>query len=87
MKEHIVIVDEGQTNQTTDLMKNVDNAKESISIIADSFTAVAEKMKDLSDLLKEQYDVDDPMGKKRLNERTFKENVSQLKHVKKRGKW
>lgn len=87
MKEHIVIVDEGQPNQTTDLMKNVDNAKESISVLADSFTAVAEKMKDLSDLLKEQYDVDDPMGKKRLNERTFKENVSQLKHVKKRGKW
>ena len=87
MKEHIVIVDEGQPNQTTDLMKNVDNAKESISVLADSFTAVAEKMKDLSDLLKEQYDVDDPIGKKRLNERTFKENVSQLKHVKKRGKW
>lgn len=87
MKEHIVIVDEGQPNQTTDLMKNVDNAKESISVLADSFTAVAEKMKDLSDLLKEQYDVDDPMGKKRLNERTFKKNVSQLKHVKKRGKW
>lgn len=87
MKEHIVIVDEGQPNQTTDLMKNVDSAKESISVLADSFTAVAEKMKDLSDLLKEQYDVDDPMGKKRLNERTFKENVSQLKHVKKRGKW
>ena len=87
MKEHIVIIDEGQGNEL-DKLKSIDNTKESIQVLADSFTVVAEKMKGLVDALRdESIDVYDPMLDKRKKEKTFKENVASLKHVKKRGKY
>lgn len=42
MKEHIVVVDEGHPDDLNQL-QNIDNTKESIEILADSFVAVAEK--------------------------------------------
>lgn len=87
MKEHIVVVDEGHPDDLNQL-QNIDNTKESIEILADSFVAVAEKMKTLADALRdESVDIHDPVLNKRKKEKTFKENVSNLKHVKKRGKW
>lgn len=85
MEEHIVIVDEGQGNDL-DRLKNVSDTNESIQVLADSFTAVAEKMKGLADALRdESIDVYDPVADKRQREQSFKNGVSNLKHIKKRG--
>ena len=85
MKEHIVIVDEGK-NDNMDKLKNIDNTKESIQVLSDSFVAVAEKMRELANSLRDKsIDVYDPMADKRKKEQSFKNGVSNLKHIKKRG--
>lgn len=85
MKEHIVIVDEGKHNNI-DKLKNIDNAKESVQVLADSFITVAEKMRELANSLRgEPIDVYDPLTNKRKKEQSFKNGVSNLKHIKKRG--
>ena len=85
MKEHIVIVDEGE-HDNIDKLKNIDNAKESVQVLADSFVAVGEKMRELANSLRgESIDVYDPMADKRKKEQSFKNGVSNLKHIKKRG--
>ena len=85
MKEHIVIVDEGEHDNINKL-KNIDNAKESVQVLADSFVAVGEKMRELANSLRgESIDVYDPMADKRKKEQSFKNGVSNLKHIKKRG--
>lgn len=85
MKEHIAIVDEGK-HDNMDKLKNIDNAKESVQILADSFVAVGEKMRELANSLRdESIDVYDPMTDKRKKEQSFKNGVSNLKHIKKRG--
>lgn len=85
MKEHIAIVDEGK-HDNMDKLKNIDNAKESVQILADSFVAVGEKMRELANSLRdESIDVYDPMADKRKKEQSFKNGVSNLKHIKKRG--
>lgn len=85
MKEHIVIVDEGK-HDNLDKLKNIDNTKESVQILADSFVAVGEKMRELANSLRdESIDVYDPMADKRKKEQSFKNGVSNLKHIKKRG--
>ena len=85
MKEHIVIVDEGK-NDNMDKLKNIDNTKESIQVLSDSFVAVGEKMRELANSLRdESIDVYDPMTDKRKKEQSFKNGVSNLKHIKKRG--
>lgn len=85
MKEHITIVDEGK-HDNMDKLKNIDNAKESVQILADSFVAVGEKMRELANSLRdESIDVYDPMADKRKKEQSFKNGVSNLKHIKKRG--
>lgn len=85
MKEHITIVDEGK-HDNMDKLKNIDNAKESVQILADSFVVVGEKMRELANSLRdESIDVYDPMADKRKKEQSFKNGVSNLKHIKKRG--
>ena len=85
MKEHIAIVDEGK-HDNMDKLKNIDNAKESVQILADSFVAVGEKMRELANSLRDKsIDVYDPMTDKRKKEQSFKNGVSNLKHIKKRG--
>ena len=85
MKEHIVIVDEGQ-HEDLEKLKNINNAKESVQVLADSFVAVAGKMRELANSLRdESIDVYDPMADKRKKEQSFKNGVSNLKHIKKRG--
>lgn len=85
MKEHIAIVDEGK-HDNMDKLKNIDNAKESVQILADSFVAVGEKMRELANSLRdESIDVYDPMADKHKKEQSFKNGVSNLKHIKKRG--
>lgn len=85
MKEHIAIVDEGE-HYNIDKLKNIDNAKESVQILADSFVAVGERMRELANSLRdESIDVYNPMTDKRKKEQSFKNGVSNLKHIKKRG--
>ena len=85
MKEHIVIVDEGEYDNI-DKLKNINNAKESVQVLADSFVAVAGKMRELANsFYDESIDVYDPMANKRKKEQSFKDGVSNLKHIKKRG--
>ena len=84
MKEHIVIADEFQENNT-ETLKSINNAKESVQVLAESFSAVSEKMKELANSLRdESVDVYDPMADKRKREQSFKNGVSNLKHIKKR---
>lgn len=85
MKEHIVIVDEGKHNNV-DKLKNIDNAKESVQVLADSFVTIGEKMRELANSLHDKsIDVYDPLANKRKKEQSFKNGVSNLKHIKKRG--
>ena len=85
MKEHIIIVDEGQ-HEDMEKPKNINNAKESVQALADSFVAVAGNMRELANSLRgESVDVYDPMTDKRKKEQSFKNGVSNLKHIKKRG--
>ena len=84
MKEHIVVVDEVHED-STDKLKNINKAKESVQVLADSFVAVGEKMRELANSLRdESIDVYDPMADKRKKEQSFKNGVSNLKHIKKR---
>lgn len=81
MKEHIEY-----KHDNTDKLKNIDNTKESVQVLADSFVAVGEKMRELVNSLRgESIDVYDPMADKRKKEQSFKNGVSNLKHIKKRG--
>ena len=85
MKEHIVVVDEVHEDNMEKL-KNINNAKESMQALSDSFIEVAGKMKELADSLRsESVDVYDPLTDKRKKEQSFKNGVSNLKHIKKRG--
>ena len=85
MKEHIVVVDEVHEDNIEKL-KNINNAKESMQALSDSFIEVAGKMKELADSLRsESVDVYDPLTDKRKKEQSFKNGVSNLKHIKKRG--
>ena len=85
MKEHIVVVDEVHEDNMEKL-KNINNAKESMQALSDSFVEVAVKMKELADSLRgEPVDVYDPLADKRKKEQSFKNGVSNLKHIKKRG--
>lgn len=85
MKEHIVVVDEVHEDNMEKL-KNINNAKESVQVLADSFGEVVVKMKELADALRgEPVDVYDPLADKRKKEQSFKNGVSNLKHIKKRG--
>ena len=85
MKEHIVVVDEVHEDNMEKL-KNINNAKESVQALSDSFVEVAVKMKELADALRsEPVDVYDPLADKRKKEQSFKNGVSNLKHIKKRG--
>ncbi len=85
MKEHIVVVDEVHEDNMEKL-KNINNAKESVQALSDSFVEVAVKMKELADSLRgEPVDVYDPLADKRKKEQSFKNGVSNLKHIKKRG--
>ncbi len=51
MKEHIVVVDEVHEDNMEKL-KNINNAKESVQALSDSFVEVAVKMKELADSLR-----------------------------------
>lgn len=85
MKEHIVVVDEVH-EENTDKLKNINNAKESVQTLSGSFVDVAGKMKELADSLRgEPVDVYDPLTDKRKKQQSFKNGVSNLKHIKKRG--
>lgn len=85
MKEHIVVVDEVHEDNREKL-ENINNAKESVQALSDSFVEVAVKMKELADSLRgEPVDVYDPLVDKRKREQSFKNGVSNLKHIKKRG--
>lgn len=84
MKEHIVVIDEVH-EENTEKLKNINNAKESVQALSDSFVEVAGKMKKLADALRgEHVDAYDPMADKRKKEQSFKNGVSNLKHIKKR---
>lgn len=85
MKRHIVVIDEFHEDNTEKL-KNINNAKESVQVLADSFVAVGEKMRELANSLRnESIDVYDPIADKRKKEQSFKNGVSNLKHIKKHG--
>ncbi|ARM66210.1 hypothetical protein AM2_082 [Lactococcus phage AM2] len=85
MKKHIVVIDEFHEDNTEKL-KNINNVKESIELLSDSFVEVAGKMKELADSLRsEPVDVYDPLADKRKKEQSFKNGVGNLKHIKKRG--
>ena len=85
MKENIVVIDELHEDNMEKL-KNINNAKESVQALSNSFVEVAEKMKELADSLRgEPVDVYDPLADKRKKEQSFKNGVSNLKHIKKRG--
>lgn len=85
MKEHIVVIDEVHEDNTEKL-KNINNAKESVQALSNSFVEAAVKMKELADSLRgEPVDVYDPLTDKRKREQSFKNGVSNLKHIKKRG--
>ena len=85
MKEEIVVIDEIHEDNMEKL-KNINKAKESVQILSDSFVEVAGKMKELADVLRNEHvDVYDPMADKRKKEQSFKNGVSNLKHIKKRG--
>lgn len=85
MKRHIVVIDEFHEDNTEKL-KNINNAKESVQALADSFVAVGEKMRELANSLRnESIDVYDPIADKRKKEQSFKNGVSNLKHIKKHG--
>ena len=85
MKEHIVVVDEVHEDNMEKL-ENINNAKESVQALSDSFVEVAVKMKELADALRgEPIDIYDPLTDKRKKEQSFKNGVSNLKHIKKRG--
>lgn len=85
MKEHIVVIDEVHEDNMEKL-ENINNAKESVQALSDSFVEVAGKMKELADSLRgESVDVYDPLTDKRKKEQSFKNGVSNLKHIKKRG--
>ena len=85
MKENIVVIDEVHEDNMEKL-KNINNAKESVQALSDSFVEVAGKMKELADSLRgEPVDVYDPLTDKRKREQSFKNGVSNLKHIKKRG--
>lgn len=85
MKEHIVVVDEVH-EYNMEKLKNINNAKESMQALHDSFVEVAGKMKELADSLRgEPVDVYDPLADKRKREQSFKNGVGNLKHIKKRG--
>lgn len=84
-KKNIVVIDEFHEDNTEKL-KNINNAKESVQNLADSFVAVGEKMRELANSLRDKsIDVYDPMANKRKKEQSFKNGVSNLKHIKKRG--
>lgn len=85
MKKHIVVIDEFHEDNTEKL-KNVNNVKESVQALSDSFIEAGEKMRELADSLRgESIDVYDPLADKRKKEQYFKNGVSNLKHIKKRG--
>lgn len=85
MKEHIVVVDEVHEDNMEKL-ENINNAKESMQALSDSFVGVAGKMKELADSLRgEPVDVYDPLADKRKREQSFKNGIGNLKHIKKRG--
>ena len=85
MKKDIIVIDEFHEDNTEKL-KNINNAKDSIELLSDSFVAVGEKMRELANSLRgEPVDVYDPMADKRKKEQSFKNGVSNLKHIKKRG--
>ena len=85
MKENIVVIDEVHEDNMEKL-KNINNAKESVQALSNSFVEVAVKMKELADALRgEPVDVYDPLADKRKKEQYFKNGVSNLKHIKKRG--
>ena len=85
MKKHIVVIDEFHEDNTEKL-KNINNVKESIELLSDSFVEAGEKMRELANSLRgESIDVYDPLADKRKKEQSFKNGVSNLKHIKKRG--
>lgn len=85
MKENIVVIDELHEDNMEKL-KNINNAKESVQVLADSFVEAGEKMRELANSLRgESVDVYDPLTDKRKKEQSFKNGVSNLKHIKKRG--
>ncbi|QGJ84958.1 hypothetical protein [Lactococcus phage P1048] len=85
MKEHIVVIDEVHEDNMEKL-ENINNAKESVQALSDSFVEAGEKMRELADSLHgESIDVYDPLTDKRKKEQSFKNGVSNLKHIKKRG--
>ena len=85
MKKEIVVVDEVHEDNMEKL-KNINNVKESVQALSYSFVEVAVKMKELADSLRgESVDVYDPLADKRKKEQSFKNGVSNLKHIKKRG--
>ncbi|ARM67660.1 hypothetical protein LW81_090 [Lactococcus phage LW81] len=85
MKENIVVIDEVHEDNMEKL-KNINNAKESVQVLADSFIEAGEKMRELANSLRGEFvDVYDPLTDKRKKEQSFKNGVSNLKHIKKRG--
>lgn len=85
MKEDIVVIDK-VVEDNTEKLKNINSAKESVQALSDSFVEVGEKMRELADALHgEPVDVYDPLTDKCKKEQSFKNGVSNLKHIKKRG--
>ena len=85
MKEKTVEVDESQENKV-EILINLENAKKSMQALSYSFVDAGQKIKELADFLRgEPVDVYDPLTDKRKKQQSFKNGVSNLKHIKKRG--
>lgn len=85
MKEEIVVVDDFHEENMKKL-KDIDKVKESVQVITDAFVSAGMKMKELGNSLRhESINIHDPMANKRKKEQSFKNGVSNLKHIKKHG--
>lgn len=90
MKEHIVIVDEGSSGLdrlTSREFQKIEIDHETVQMLGDSFTAVSQAMSDLAKAIQKDVYKEDYLAMKKIRETSFKDGVSNLKHIKKRGGW
>lgn len=90
MKEHIVIVDEGASGLdrlTPREFKKIEIDHEVVQILGDSFTAVSQAISDLAKVIQKDSYKEDYLAMKKIRKTSFKDGISNLKHIKKRGGW
>lgn len=87
MEEKIAIIDEGHgfDRHIEREFKRIEIDHEVIEILGDSFTGVSQAMSDLAKAIQKDVEEQDYLAMKKFQEQSFKNGVSNLKHIKKRG--